>query len=510
MTVAPNYCRRCGEDKIFLNKGGLCQACESAIFGTAGNEPAKAPEPIEAKNEALRAPETLPAKPALMVAPRNLAPILDQVEDHVCRFIGFRSSHEPVAVALFTAHCYAVESAPMAAYLRVRSAAEESGKTTLLEVEAQLLRGHAINAVSVSPSVVYRLREKVGPVALLLDETDNGLAKRQDDSARDLLSIVNAGYRRSATVYRTEGRSFEPRAFAAFGPAVVAGIGYLEPTTESRCIPIALPRKPRGSLERFIAFLVEPSAIEIAEQLEAWATPEVIDQLRSHTPDYPAELRDRHVEVWWNLFSIADLAGGDWPQRAREAALALHVGNQDESMLSVQVLLIAHIRQAFDEDGIDRLPTVNLLERLASNEQGPWGKWWGAELNRDGPPLAAAADLARKLRGFEGPDGPIKPRNVRLPDGTIPKGYHREDFEPAWAIYLGDVATQTATPPQTATPLTRDVADVAGVAAPHPNDEEDSTAMVTGGWDGGAEICPECDWRWFHGHAEDCSRKGKP
>ena len=93
--------------------------------------------------------------------------------------IGFGSEHASVAVALWVTHCYVVESAAIAAYLRIRSAAEESGKSTLLEVLHQLLRSHGINAVSVSPSVVNRLREKVGPVALLLDETDDGLAKRR-------------------------------------------------------------------------------------------------------------------------------------------------------------------------------------------------------------------------------------------------------------------------------------------------------------------------------------------
>jgi hypothetical protein len=250
----------------------------------------------------------------------TLARLLDDIRSHINSFIGFGSDHASVAVTLWVAHCYVVEAAPMAAYLRVRSAAEESGKSTLLEVLHQLLRSHGINAVSVSPSVVYRLREKVGPVALLLDETDNGLAKRQDDSARDLLAIVNAGYRRSATVYRTEGRSFEPRAFKCFGPDAIAGIGYLEPTTESRCIPTVMPRAPRGSLKRFIGFKVEPAANRLADRLDAWATPEVIDALRDESPSYPPELRDRHVEVWWNLFAIADLAGEEWSQVAREAA----------------------------------------------------------------------------------------------------------------------------------------------------------------------------------------------
>jgi hypothetical protein len=161
-------------------------------------------------------PETDPATLKLVAdatagLPREtLAGLLDDIRSHLNRFIGFGSDHASIAVALWVAHCYVVAAAAIAAYLRIRSAAEESGKSTLLEVLHQLLRTLGINAVSVSPSVVYRLREKVGPVALLLDESDNGLAKRQDDSARDLLAIVNAGYRRSATVYRTEGAASSP------------------------------------------------------------------------------------------------------------------------------------------------------------------------------------------------------------------------------------------------------------------------------------------------------------
>ncbi len=420
------------------------------------------PQPLPGEREKPQA-----ERPALAIP--ELGELLDEILSHIFRFVGFKSRHEPTAVALWSAHCYAVDSASIAAYLRVRSAAEESGKTTLLEVLQQLLRNHAINAVSVSPSVVYRLREKVGPVALLLDESDNALARRQDESARDLLAIVNAGYRRSATVYRTEGRSFEPRAFRAFGPAAIAGIGYLEPTTESRCIPIVLPRKPRGSLERFIGFLVEPAASAIADRLEAWATPDVIEQLRAHRPDYPPELRDRHVEVWWNLFSIADLAGGEWPRRAREAAVALHVGAEDDSTLSSGVLLLSHIRRAFEEEHVDRFATANLLGHLAANEEGPWGKLWGAELKQSGPPLGAASDLARRLRGFDEADGkPIKPCVVRMPDGTTPRGYLRGDFEAAWAAYLG-FGSPPATTATTATPLASPVAAVAVVAAPHPN-----------------------------------------
>ena len=40
-------------------------------------------------------------------------------------------------------------------------------------------------------------------------------------------------------------------------------------------------------------------------------------------PDMPLGIEDRNADVWEPLLAIAEAAGGDWPQRAREAAIAL-------------------------------------------------------------------------------------------------------------------------------------------------------------------------------------------
>jgi hypothetical protein len=360
----------------------------------------------------------------------DLNAILNDVESHVTRFVSFGSPHRSATVALWVAHVYAIQAAPSAAYLRIKSAAEESGKTTLLEVLEQILGRHGINAISISPSVVFRLRDKVGPVALLLDEIDNTLKNRADDGARDLLALVNAGYRRSATAYRSEGKTFEPRAFKAFGPAAIAGIGTLAATTESRCVPITLTRKPRGTCERFIPHLVEPAADKLAARLEAWvSTEKMLVRLKAAEPKYPEELRDRQVEAWWPLFAIADEAGGDWPDVAREAAKHLH--GDDESVMGFGVLLLDHIRTAFEERDTDRLSTAELIRLLVANEEGPWGKWWGAETNRDGAPRAAATDVARYLKGFG-----VRPHVVKMPDGSTARGYSRESFEESSTLYL--------------------------------------------------------------------------
>lgn len=176
---------------------------------------------------------------------RALTELLDDVERFVRRFVAFGNEHQAAAVALWVPHVYAIDAAPAAGYLRITSAVEESGKTTSLEVLAELLGIRAINAVSVTPAAVFRTRDKVGPVALLLDEIDQTLRDRKDDGARDLLALVNAGYRRSARVLRTTGQNHDAKEFKAFGPCAIAGVGSLHPTTESRRIPIVLERKPR-------------------------------------------------------------------------------------------------------------------------------------------------------------------------------------------------------------------------------------------------------------------------
>lgn len=385
------------------------------------------------------------------------ADLLEQVGNFADRFVSFANDHQRAAVQLFIAHVYAVAAAPAAAYLRITSAAEECGKTTTVEVIGELLGDRALSAMSVSPAAVFRARDKLGPIALLLDEIDNTLRDRKDDGARDLLALVNGGYRRSARVVRTVGQNHEPKVFVAFGPAVIAGLGSLHPTTESRCIPIVLERKMRGSGERWLPHLVADEIANLRQQLAAWAADsDRIDRLRVARPEIPAELRDRHAEVWWGMFAIADEAGGDWPIRARTAALVLHGERDQDATASLGVLLLAHVRSAFAEADTDRLPSAELIRLLVTNEEGPWGRFWGAELGREGPPRAAATDLARHLRPFG-----VKPKVIRVSDGTTPRGYHVDDFADAWSRYLSGGG---ATPATHATPLASHVASVAPVA----------------------------------------------
>jgi hypothetical protein len=96
---------------------------------------------------------------------------------------------------------------------------------------------------------------------------------------------------------------------------------------------------------------------------------------------------------------------------------------------SIGVLLLAHVRDVFDERDVDRITTDALLAALVERDDGPWGDWWGNDVEADrtkGP----ASRLAKLLKPHD-----VTPKKLRLGDGTA-RGYERVAFATAWEHYL--------------------------------------------------------------------------
>lgn len=124
------------------------------------------------------------------------------------------------------------------AYPRLSLAGEKgSGKSKLMTV----LSATAFNAllmVNPTPAVLYRLVQEFRPT-LLLDEVE-GFSK---EDAREILAIVNSGYKAGATVPRCEGKEQKRvEAFQVYAPLGLAAIRSVNGTTEDRCIPLVLTR----------------------------------------------------------------------------------------------------------------------------------------------------------------------------------------------------------------------------------------------------------------------------
>lgn len=107
-----------------------------------------------------------------------------------------------------------------------------------------------------------------------------------------------------------------------------------------------------------------------------WAT-----QIRTTLDTYPPmpdSITDRNADVWESLLSVADAAGGVWPDRARVAAVAL-VADAKGDRHSLGIRLLGDVRTVFGDR--DRLWTVEILVALINLEESPWGDLKGKPLD---------------------------------------------------------------------------------------------------------------------------------
>ncbi len=358
----------------------------------------------------------------------TLGEVLDAVVAFLNRFVRFQNQHQTVAVALWGAHTYAFDAADATPYLAISSPEKRSGKTRLEEAEELVVR-RPWRAILPSEAVLFRKVDQDCPT-LLLDEVDAIFRNPPPPQYEPLRALLNAGHRRGVKVPRCVGKGadMEVVEFSVFCPKALAGLGNLPPTVADRSIPIRLARRAPGEeVEPFRYRQADGEARKMREALAAWAI-EAVPRLREARPQIPAGLNDRAAEGWEPLLAIADEAGGEWPQRARDAALALH-GEGEVDGESIGVLLLAAIREIFQANGVDRLPTADLLKGLVDLEDGPWAEWWGKQV-REGDTRGPAHRLAKLLRPYG-----IVPRTIRL-GGSTSKGYLEGDFQDGFQRYL--------------------------------------------------------------------------
>jgi putative DNA primase/helicase len=343
------------------------------------------------------------------------------------------------AIALWIVHTYALDSFSTSPRLAITSPEKQCGKTTLLDVLAPLVR-RALPTVNVTSSVIFRVVEMAAPT-LLIDEADTFL--KDNDELR---GILNSGHRRhSAAVVRNVGDNHEPRQFSTWAAVAIAMIGRLPDTLEDRSIPIRLQRRrPNEYIAQFRADRVG-ELMRLARMAARWVADNE-SNLRDADPEMPSELYNRTAENWRPLITIADAAGGDWPERARAVARA-SIANSDPAQ-SIRVGLLQDIKWILDgqpaEDGKaqlppqEKIPSVDLAGALAGIEGRPWGEW-----GRTGKAITPNS-LARLLASFS-----IHPENLRVSAGKVLKGYRRDHFEGFFDRYLsdGDSNRYTATMP---------------------------------------------------------------
>jgi len=285
------------------------------------------------------------------------------------------------------------------------------------------LCARALPAGPCSESAIFRAIAATTPT-LLIDEVDSFFAER--DELRGILNVGNvrddASVMRSEEVSRDGKRAFEVRRYSVFCPKVFAGIGKLADTLTDRSIVIPMRRK-RADEKRDRFRRRDFDAEPLRQKCRRWAEDHA-EVLAASRPALPEELHDRAADLWEPMLAVADAAGGQWPERARAAAIALSGETENCNGGSLGALLLADIQTLFASSGVDRFSSTGLCEKLEQIEERPW-----AEIHH-GKPINSNR-LARLLTPYG-----VSSRKVRLAGDPKPKqGYLAEDFADAWERY---------------------------------------------------------------------------
>jgi putative DNA primase/helicase len=306
--------------------------------------------------------------------------------------------------------------------LAVLSPEMRCGKSTLLSV-LKCLVPRPVAAANVSPAALFRVGEY--RPTMLIDEGDSFMRERPE-----LQNIVNSGHTRGTGVLRVEGDNHSVVEFDTFFPKCLAAIGSLASTIEDRSIVVRMRRKkPDEKVERLRLDRLK-GLDELCSKAAKWAE-DHLDKLRKADPSMPEGLSDRSEDNWRALLSIADLVGGSWPGRARQAAVISNAKTDEDS---TRTQLLADVRRIFIADARDRMHSQRICDALAKMEGQPWPEW------RHGKPMTPTA-LARQLKPFG-----VRPKQIML-DGTNKSGWERKDFEDAWNRYLGVESPRTTRTP---------------------------------------------------------------
>jgi hypothetical protein len=325
-------------------------------------------------------------------------------------------------MTLWVPHTFAFECRDITTYLGIESPEHRCGKSTLITILSELTQ-RAVVASNVSAPSFFRVITQIVPT-LFIDETDTFLTGNDE-----LRGILNSSYfKKTAFVLRAvnlpsqnqhivpvglngqPAPSYNPGIlrFSCWCPKLIARIGALPPTLADRCIVFRLHRKtceePCERLRKFDPGDLKRKCLRFVL--------DHADQIAAAEPEIPRELNDRAADIWEPLLIIADLAGGRWPQLARDAAIGVAAACTDSNPMAV---LLFDVFVQFNFAKTDRLFSSELVDRLNAYAGRPW-----KDLLR-GKPIDDRW-LARRLNPYG-----IRPRNLRI-DGIQAKGYYEEDM----------------------------------------------------------------------------------
>jgi hypothetical protein len=370
-------------------------------------------------------PPIVPDGADTFAAGSNGARLLDAVHAALVRYVVFPSPQAADAVTLWIAATHAQDAFEHAPRLAAVSPEKRCGKSRLMDV-AEALCHKSFVTINISSAALARTVTRENPPTLFVDEADTIFGPKASDSHEDLRGIVNSGHQRGRQYTRYDAAHREIEHWPTFALAMLASIGDLPDTIMDRAVVIRMRRRAQGeTVAPYRTRRDRPALRTLHDQLCDWAELH-LEMLTDVEPVMPVE--DRAADTWEPLVAMADLAGGEWPQRARRACVALVAAeNATDVETSIGARLLSDIRDVFANWTVSFISSADLVNALRKTDDGPWHD---LDLSVQG--------LSKRLRPYD-----IRP--VRNTAGAM-RGYRLRDFADAFARYLTVTGATNLTP----------------------------------------------------------------
>jgi hypothetical protein len=231
-----------------------------------------------------------------------------------------------------------------------------------------------------------------------------------------LAHIINDSWSNSKRIVPRVGKGGAIDEFDVYGAQLISMKGLRMPdTVQSRSIICFIwPKLPSELVEEF-TYQDDDEFKVIRRKLARWVVDNAV-ALRDAKPEFPPGFNNRVRVNWKTLLAIAGLAGREWLERTRKAALELET-DRDEP--SVTIRLFAALRDAWGE--AEARTSESLCADLGKHPSGEWAD-------------ITPHKLAAMLREFR-----IRPIHGLHPTGRSDLtrgGYRYAQFENAFARLL--------------------------------------------------------------------------
>ena len=319
--------------------------------------------------------------------------------------------HQVLCIALWVLMAWVHEvAAHYSVYLVATPPKEDCGKTTLIvDVVAQLVPKPYVSGGNPTEASIFRLADREKPT-MIFDNVDKLFQRKPE-----ITELFLNGWTRGIKVPRAEKIDgiWTTVFYDPFCPKACTLIGTnLPQALLGRCLLIELwPLKPGEEVEE-----INPHDEGLKAEFETlrrkllrWSLDHG-DALKSARPLFPAGFINRQRANAKLLLAIAELAAGDWPDKARTATEKLLREQREPGWLD---LLLRDLWDVFVEKARVNITSKQLLARLTADPTSVWH-----EYSRDRRVTERqVAGLIRKLH--------IRPRLVGKKRVS---GYHRQDF----------------------------------------------------------------------------------